>query len=113
MNGPNATVIANYSWNVSYKVNGSGPYRATDLYIIGLDPLKVDGASVSPVISIISGFKSHSTEIIYLTIVLFLIAINLANLIITSKINKKLDKKGAVVNHSKLEGEVPKPVKKK
>jgi hypothetical protein len=112
MNGPNATNYGNYSWNVSYNVNGSGPYRATDLYIIGLDPLKVDGASVSPVISIISGFKSHSSEVIYITIVAFLIAINLANLIITNKINKKLDKKGTVMHYPGLKGEVPRPKKR-
>jgi hypothetical protein len=91
--GPYATGGANYSWNVSYKVNGTGPYRVTDLYIVGLDPLKVDGAGVSPVISVITGLQSHTREIIYVGIVAFLIIINVSNLIITNKIHKRLEQK--------------------
>ncbi len=90
-NGPDATAPSNYSWNVSYMANGTGPYRTTDLYIVGLDPLKVDGASVSPVIAVITGLQSYTKEIIYLGVVLFLIVINVTNLLITNKINKKLD----------------------
>jgi hypothetical protein len=89
--GPYATSWDNYSWNVSYKVNGTGPYRVTDLYIVGLDPLKVDGASVSPVIAVITGLQSYTKEIIYVGIVAFLIIINISNLVITNKINNKLD----------------------
>jgi len=89
--GPDATSWDNYSWNVSYTVNGTGPYKVTDLYIVGLDPLKVDGASVSPVIAVITGLQSYTKEIIYLGIVAFLIVINVSNLIITNKINSKLD----------------------
>ncbi|MBN2458502.1 hypothetical protein JXB31_05215 [Candidatus Woesearchaeota archaeon] len=90
-NGPLATGWENYSWNVSYIVNGTGAYRITELYIVGLDPLKVDGASASPLIAVITGFQSHSKEAIYISIVVFLVVINLANLLITRKINNKLD----------------------
>jgi len=93
--GPDATSYNNYSWNVSYKVNGTGPYRVTDLYIVGLDPLKVDGATVSPVIAVITGLQSYTKEIIYVGIVAFLIIINVTNLVLTNKINRKL-------NNSKL-----------
>jgi hypothetical protein len=89
-NGEDAVNRGNYSWNVSYMVNGTGPYRATQLYIVGLDPLKVDGASSSPIISIISGVKTYTNEIIYIVIVLFLITINVANLVITNKIHSKI-----------------------
>jgi len=89
--GPEATGVGNYSWNVSYKVNGTGAYRVTELYIVGLDPLKVDGASVSPVIAVITGLQSYTKEIIYIGIVVFLVVINVTNLVITNKINRKLD----------------------
>ncbi len=89
--GPQATGGGNYSWNVSYKVNGTGEYKVSDLYIVGLDPLKVDGAGVSPVIAVITGLQSYSKEILYLGIVAFLIVVNVTNLVITNKINKKLD----------------------
>jgi len=92
--GPQATHISNYSWNVSYKVNGTGPYRVTDLYVVGLDPLRVDGASVSPVIAVITGVQTYTKEIIYVGIVAFLIVVNVSNLIITNKINRKLDGPG-------------------
>jgi len=89
--GPDATGYGNYSWNASYKVNGTGPYRVTDLYIVGLDPLKVDGATVSPAIAVITGLQSYTKEIIYVGIVAFLIIINVTNLVLTNKINKTLD----------------------
>jgi len=92
--GPLATTWRNYSWNVSYIVNGTGAYKVTELYIVGLDPLKVDGAFASPLIAVITGFQSHSKEVIYVGIVMFLVIVNLANLIITQKINKKLDIEG-------------------
>ncbi len=88
--GPYATGAANYSWSVTYLVNGSGAYKVSELYIVGLDPLRVDGASASPVIAVISSLQSYSKEILYVGIVAFLIIINITNLIITSKINKKL-----------------------
>jgi len=90
-NGPDQVPAANYSWTMAYKVNGSGPYRVTDLYIVGLDPLKVDGASASPVIAVITGLQTYTKEVIYVGIVAFLIVINVTNLIITNKINRKLD----------------------
>lgn len=90
-NGPDAVVESWYSWNVTYNVNGTGPYRVTDLYVVGLDPLKVDGASVSPVIAVITGLQSYTKEIIYIGIVAFLIIVNVTNLVITNKINRKLD----------------------
>jgi hypothetical protein len=89
--GPLATTWGNYSWNVTYLVNGTGEYKVTQLYIVGLDPLKVDGASGSPLISVITGLQSYSREIMYVGIVLFLVILNIANLIITHQINKKLD----------------------
>lgn len=101
--GPHATGWQNYSWNVSYYVNGTGPYRITQLYIVGLDPLKVDGAFVSPLISVMTGIKSHSRELLYVGIVLFLVLINIANLLITHRINRKLDN----VNHSAPENKKP------
>ncbi len=89
--GPEKTGPGNYSWNVTYKVNGTGEYKVSDLYIVGLDPLKVEGAGVSPVISVITGLQSYSKEILYLGIVAFLIVVNVTNLVITNKINRKLD----------------------
>lgn len=90
-NGPDPTSPGNYSWNVTYYVNGSGDYRVSDLYIVGLDPLKVDGASSSPVISVITGLQSHSRETVYVGIVFFLIALNITNVIMTNRINRKID----------------------
>jgi len=90
-NGLNATDPENYSWSVGYTVNGTGSYKVSQLYIVGLDPLKVDGASASPIITIISGIQSYTHEIIYISIVGFLIAVNIANLVITRKIHQKLN----------------------
>ena len=90
-NGPDATVPGNYSWNVSYKVNGSGPYRVTDLYIVGLDPLRVDGAGASPIIAVMTGLQTYTKEIIYVGIVALLIVINVTNLVLTNRINKQLE----------------------
>jgi hypothetical protein len=91
--GPNAVSVGNYSWNVSYKVNGTGPYRVTDLYIVGLDPLKVDGAFASPIITIISGIQSYTNEIIYLSVIAFLIIINITNLVMTNRIHRKIQQR--------------------
>lgn len=90
MNGPNATTAANHTWNVNYKVNGSGSYKATELYIVGLDPLKVDGAFASPIITIISGLQSRTNELVYVGIIAFLIVLNITNLVMTNRINKKI-----------------------
>ncbi|RMF06644.1 hypothetical protein D6764_01805, partial [Candidatus Woesearchaeota archaeon] len=78
-------------WNATYYVNGSGDYVVSDLYIVGLDPRKVDGASASPLITVFTAFKTRTREIIYASIVLFLIVLNAVNLLMTSRINKKLD----------------------
>ena len=90
--GPNATSPENYTWSVSYEVNGTGTYRVTELYIVGLDPQKVDGAYASPIITIISSIQSHSREVIYVGIIGFLMILNVSNLIITYRINHKISK---------------------
>lgn len=79
-------------WNVTYYVNGSGDYIVSDLYIVGLDPQLVDGASASPLISVIAAVSSHSTEVIFAGIVFLLVILNTVNLLMTNRINKKLDK---------------------
>ncbi len=99
--GPDAVSAENYSWHVDYKVNGTGVYKVTDLYIVGLDPLKVDGASASPLISVISSFQSFSKEIIYISIIIFLIIINLANLLLNHKINKRIEDYNNYIARSK------------
>jgi len=89
-NGVDATSWDNYSWNVSYRVNGTGPYSVTELYIVGLDPLKVDGAYTSPIITIISGIQSFTNEILYVSVIAFLIIVNITNLIMTNRIHRKI-----------------------
>lgn len=89
--GPDNVSEDAYSWNVSYKVNGTDEYQVTDLYIVGLDPLKVDGASASPVISVMSGLKSNSKEFLYVGAIAFIIVINIANFLMTRNINKRID----------------------
>jgi len=91
--GPDSTSYGNYSWNVTYIVNGTGPYRVTELYIVGLDPLKVDGAFASPIITIISGIQSYTNEIIYVGVISFLIIVNITNLIMTNRIHKKIQER--------------------
>jgi len=91
--GPDATGAINYSWSLSYKVNGSGPYRVSELYIVGLDPLKVDGAFTSPIITIISGIQTYTNEIIYISVIIFLIIVNISNLVITNRIHKKIQQR--------------------
>jgi hypothetical protein len=78
---------------MSYTVNGTGDFKVSDLYIVGLDPRSVDGAGTHEGISVLSGIASTSKELVYAAIVLFLIAINIGNFLMTSRINKKLDKK--------------------
>jgi hypothetical protein len=78
---------------LNYSVNGSGEYRVSDLYIVGLDPRKVDGAFTNDKVTVLTGIASTSKELIYLGIVVFLIAINIGNFLMTSRINNKLDKK--------------------
>jgi hypothetical protein len=78
---------------MNYTVNGTGDFKVSDLYIVGLDPRKVDNAGASETVTVLSGVASTSKELIYLGIVVFLIAINIGNFLMTSRINKKLDKK--------------------
>lgn len=78
-------------WYAAYNVSGIGDYNVLDLYIVGLDPRQVDGAFSSPLISVIGGIQSYSKEILYFSIVLFLIVLNTTNLFISSKIHKKLE----------------------
>lgn len=92
MRGPNATGYDNYTWSVAYTVNGSGQYKVTELYVVGLDPQKVDGAFASPIITVISSIQSHTNEVIYISIIAFLIVLNVTNLIITNRINHKISK---------------------
>jgi hypothetical protein len=78
---------------MNYSVNGSGDYRVSELYIVGLDPRKIDNANAFEGVSVLSSIASNSKEIFYLGFVIFLIAINVGNFLMTSRINKKLDKK--------------------
>lgn len=78
-----------YFW-VNYTVNGTGNFAVSDLYIVGLDPRAIDGANAYTGVRVVSAFASTSREVIYLSIVFFLIAINVANFLMTSRINKKL-----------------------
>jgi hypothetical protein len=93
MYGPLATTYANYSWNVTYYVNGTGEYKVSELYIVGLDPRKVDGAGTHEGITVASGIMSDTTEIFYIAVVFFLVVINIVNFIMTRRINDKLNKK--------------------
>lgn len=78
---------------LNYSVNGTGDFAVSDLYIIGLDPRLVDNANAFEGVSVLSSIASTSKELVYLAIVVFLIAINIGNFLMTSRINKKLDKK--------------------
>ena len=92
-NGAFATNPGNYSWNVTYYVNGSGEYKVSELYVVGLDPRKVDGAGTHEGITLVSGFKSSTSEVFYIAVVFFLVVINLVNFVMTRRINDKLNKK--------------------
>ena len=78
------------TWSMNYSVNGTGDFQVSDLYIVGLDPRLVDGANTYEGVAVISAIASTSREILYLAIVVFLIGINLANFMMTSRINRKL-----------------------
>lgn len=83
----------NESFRITYNVSGEGDYRVQQLYIVGLDPRQVDGAFASPLITIIVGLQTYSKEILYLGVVLFLIVLNITNLVVSSRINKQVDKR--------------------
>ena len=73
------------TWNVSYNVTGFGEYRVSDLFIVGLDPRLVDGASSNEVVSVLSSMTSRSTESVYIMVVFALVAINILNYVFTKK----------------------------
>jgi hypothetical protein len=76
---------ANSTWNATYIVNGTGDYRVSELYIVGLDPRLVDGGSSNEVISVMSSLASRSTEAVYVMIVVALVAINVLNYVLTKR----------------------------
>lgn len=77
----------NSTWNATYLVNGTGDYRVSELYIVGLDPRLVDGGSSNEVISVMSSLASRSTEVVYVMIVVALVAINVLNYVLTRRKN--------------------------
>lgn len=79
-------------WNVTYQVVGNGDYRVSELYIVGLDPMRVDGAGASPLIAIKEGLSNRSYEFVFALIVIMLLAINVANLVMSQRIEVKLEK---------------------
>lgn len=88
--GPRTASLANRTWTVHYVVNGSGEYKVGELYIVGLDPRQVDGASSHEGITVFSNLATRSTEIFYLGVVLFLIVLNIVNFMYTRRIDGKL-----------------------
>ena len=64
-------------WNTTYTVNGTGDYKVSDLYIVGLDPQLVDGsAGVSPLIVIVTSLVNYGKEMIYMVIAMLLLVAN-------------------------------------
>ncbi|MGM5488450.1 MAG: hypothetical protein ACQESG_05865 [Nanobdellota archaeon] len=90
-NGPDAVSEANCTWNVSYKVNGTGQYKVSELYIVGLDPQKVEGAPSHEGITVISSLANSTKESLYALGAIVLIALNVVNFVMTRRINKKLN----------------------
>jgi hypothetical protein len=88
-NGPDAVPTLSY-WNNTYYVNGTGEYKVSELYIVGLDPMKVDGAGSHEGITVISNLASHTKEVFYAVGVLALIVLNIVNFVMTRNINQKL-----------------------
>lgn len=89
--GPRTESYANRTWNVTYYVNGTGEYKVSELYIVGLDPRQVDGAGTHEGITLVSNLASGSREVIYATVVLLLLIINVINFVMTRRINDKLN----------------------
>ncbi len=90
--GPKTETPINRIWTTEYRVNGTGDYRVSELYIVGLDPRKVDGAGSHEGITVISGFISGTKEMVYLIGLIALIGLNVLNFIMTRRINRRLDK---------------------
>lgn len=89
--GPKTESVLNKRWSVKYNVNGTGQYKVSDLYIVGLDPRKVDGAGSHEGITVISEFMSGTKEMVYLVGLIALIGLNILNFIMTRRINKRLE----------------------
>ena len=84
---------ANSTWDVSYTVNGTGEYKVSELYVVGLDPRKVEGAGTHEGITVSGAFTSRSAEVFYVAVVFFLIVINVVNFVMTRRISKKLNRR--------------------
>ncbi len=91
--GPSSESLENRTWNMSYYVNGTGDYRTSDLYIVGLDPRQVDGAGTHEGIAVFSNFITKSSEFFYVFIVLFLVVLNIINFMYTRKIADGMKKR--------------------
>lgn len=90
--GPPSSGSANSTWTTTYSVNGTGAaYKVSELYIVGLDPRKVEGAGAHEGITVIAGLTSSTKEIIYVVSVLALLALNVINFMMTRNINRKLE----------------------
>jgi hypothetical protein len=89
----NASLAPDQTWTAKYSVNGTGEYKVSDLYIVGLDPKQVDGAGTHAGISINSVMYSYTKEIFYVAGVLALIILNIVNFTMTKRIEKKIHEK--------------------
>jgi len=87
----NEPPLENSTWNLSYVVNGTGEYKVSELYVVGLDPRKVDGAGTHEGITISGAFTSRSAEVFYVAVVFFLVVINVVNFVMTRRISRKLN----------------------
>lgn len=67
-------------WTAIYYVNGSGDFKVSNLYIVGLDPRKVDGAAGSPLVSIMHSIKNYSYEKFFVIAASMLIIANFATI---------------------------------
>lgn len=75
----------NSTWNATYSLTGTGDYRVSQLYIVGLDPRLVDGGSAHEVITVASSLLSESTEFVYVLIVLTLVVVNVLNYVMVRR----------------------------
>lgn len=88
----NASLGPGDFWNTTYYVNGTGDYKISELYIVGLDPRKVDGAGTHEGITVITNLSSYTKEVFYVVGVLALLILNVVNFVMTRRINSKLNK---------------------
>ncbi|MCB9361956.1 hypothetical protein H6504_00840 [Candidatus Woesearchaeota archaeon] len=82
----------NDTWSATYSVNGTGQYKASELYIVGLDPRQVEGAGSHEGITIIAGMSSSTKEFLYIFGVVALVVLNIVNFIMTRNIHQRLSK---------------------